>query len=223
MNEKIKYRTANLSDVESIAILEKKVWDKNAASSENVRNRVEVFPHGNVVAVQNNKIVGYVSTIIINENKSKNFNTWYQYTDDGNAKGVFDPKGELLFGISLTVDDEIRNEGIGSSLLLAIARMAIENNLKAGILGGRLPFYYTRPELSVEEYANLKDEKGRIFDPELRLYKRMGLTVVKLQPDYFKDPESLDYGVILRWNNPFYSITKVFPFFAKPFSYLFRI
>lgn len=220
---RVKYREASLEDSVGICALEKRVWGSNAASAENIESRIRTFARGNIVGLLDEKVVGYVGTVIINKDTERKSKTWYDYTDNGFAKSVYDPKGEVLFGISLTVDDECRNKGIGSNLLINVARMAIENNLEYGILGGRLPLYHTKSELSVEEYGELKNEKGQIFDSELRLYRKMGLDIVKYQKKYFKDPESLDYGVILKWNNPFYRVTKVFPPLAKPFSYLFRI
>lgn len=217
------YRAATLDDIKNISKLEKKVWGKNAASEANLRSRIETFPKGNIIGVLNEEVVGYVSGVIINTDFASKCKTWYDYTDSGNAKECFDPKGDLLFGTSLTVDNDIRNMGIGSNLLINIARMCIENNLKAGILGGRIPFYYKKKDMKVDEYLTLKDESGKIYDPELRLYLRMGLQIVKIQKDYFKDPESLDYGVILQWKNPFYSVTRRLPFLAKPLSMLFRL
>jgi ribosomal protein S18 acetylase RimI-like enzyme len=218
-----KYRQATIDDALMIHELELKVWGSNAATLGNIKNRVNTFPQGNVIAITDNKIVGYVSGVIMNSEYAEKCKTWYDYTDNGDAKRCFDPLGDLLFGTSLTVDNDTRNAGIGSSLLLRIARMCIENNLKAGILGGRIPYYYKKKGMSAEEYVELNDKDGKIFDPELRLYLRMGLRIVKVQKDYFKDPESLDYGVILRWENPFYKLTKLIPFLAKPLSYLFSI
>lgn len=222
MNEKISYRQAIIEDVPAIVSLEERVWGANAASAENLKSRINTFPKGNIIALFKGDVVGYVSGVIISRSAAENYKTWYDYTDNGNARSVFDPNGDLLFGTSLTVDPGVRNRGLGSNLLINIARMCIENNLKSGILGGRIPYYYKKKNMPIDEYMKLKGDDGRIFDPELRLYKRMGLRVVKVQENYFKDPESLDYGVILEWRNPFYRVTHFLPFLAKPLSYLFR-
>jgi ribosomal protein S18 acetylase RimI-like enzyme len=223
MKLKVIYRQATNEDVLLISDLEKKVWGQNAASVENLKSRIKTFPNGNIVAVLGGRMVGYVSGVIISTEFADKCKTWYDYTDSGNARKCFDPNGNLLFGTSLTVDNSIRNSGIGSTLLIHIARMCIENNLRAGILGGRIPNYYKKKNMKVMDYLKLKNESGKIYDPELRLYLRMGLKIVKIQKNYFKDPESLDYGVILEWKNPFYSVTRRLPFLAKPLSMLFRL
>jgi ribosomal protein S18 acetylase RimI-like enzyme len=221
--EKVIYREARIEDANQISVLEKEVWGSNAATLANIKNRIETFSSGNVIALSGEKIVGYVCGVIINDETAKNSRTWYEYTDNGNIRGAYDPEGKTFFGVSLTVSNIIRNSGIGSRLLLEIARMAIENNLERGILGGRLPFYYKKKKLPVEKYVELKGQDGKLFDPELRLYCRMGLKIIKLQKDYFKDPESLDYGVILEWKNPFYRLTSAFPFLSRPLSKLFKL
>ena len=219
----MKIRQARIEDIDKIFDLEKRVWKSNAATEQNITSRIKLFPKGSIVAEENGEIVGYVSGIIINQKLLETANTWYEFTDNGDGKSVFDPCGDVLFGISLTVDDRLRNKQVGSKLMLNIARMAIENNLEYGMLGGRLPYYYRFKDMPVDKYIKAKNESGHLLDPELRFYTRLGLKIIKVKENYFKDPESLDYGVILQWENPFYKITRYLPFLAKPLSYLFRI
>ena len=42
-------------------------------------------------------------------------------------------------------------------------------------------------------------------------------------PNYFKDPASLNYGVIVSWKNPMYRITKNFKFMSYYLSLLFKL
>lgn len=216
-------RVARIEDAQKISELESKVWAENAATLSNIRNRLDTFAEGNLLAIENDEIVGYVCIVPVSQSLVDNSKTWYDYTDNGDIKAAYDPEGKLFFGVNLTVSNKCRNLGIGSKLLLQIARTAVRKRYRLGILGGRLPYYYKHKNLSPEDYVNLKDEKNRIYDPELRLYVRMGLKVVKVQKDYFHDPESLNYGVILEWKNPFFRITEAFPFISYPLSQLFRI
>ena len=220
---KFRIREIKKEDLNSVLMLEQKTWGTNAATKENLDSRFKVFPSGNLVAETEGKIIGFVSAVIINNKTFVESRTWYDYTDNGNINAVFDKEGDILFGISLTVDPDFRQHKVGSKLLLQIARMAIEHRVKFGVLGGRIPYYHKYMEIPVEEYILMKNKKGKILDPELRLYRRMGLEVVKVQKDYFRDPDSLNYGVILKWNNPFYHLTKRLPFFARPLSFLFKI
>jgi hypothetical protein len=57
--------------------------------------------------------------------------------------------------------------------------------------------------MSAEEYA-WADRHGLPLDPEIRFYRKMGLRPVRLVENYFADPESLDWGILVEMRNPFY-------------------
>ncbi len=38
------------------------------------------------------------------------------------------------------------------------------------------------------------------------MYRQKGLKVMDIVPDYFNDPESKNYGVIVKQDNPFHSM-----------------
>lgn len=41
------------------------------------------------------------------------------------------------------------------------------------------------------------------MDPEIELYSKVpGVEMVGVVPEYFKDWESMNYGVMFNWNNP---------------------
>ncbi|MDA8240869.1 MAG: hypothetical protein M0Z67_10950 [Nitrospiraceae bacterium] len=43
-----------------------------------------------------------------------------------------------------------------------------------------------------------------------------GFEIVEIIPEYMEDPESLNYGVLIKWSNPLYKVTMALPF-LKPF------
>ena len=43
---------------------------------------------------------------------------------------------------------------------------------------------------------------------------------MEIIPEYMEDPESLNYGVIIKWDNPLYKVTKVFPFLKSLIKFL---
>jgi ribosomal protein S18 acetylase RimI-like enzyme len=77
--------------------------------------------------------------------------------------------------------------------------------------------------MSVEEYVYARTKTGRVLDPELALYLSLGMKIEKIIPNYFDDPESLNYGVLVSWANPFYPFTKYSKLLAKIASALFRL
>jgi len=113
---------------------------------------------------------------------------------------------------TLVVNPGFARQGVAEQLLYAGARLAISKSLKRILLGGRLPRYHRYAgKMSVEEYIAASSPKtGKPLDPELYVYLKAGLKVVKVLPNYIPDPESLDYGILLEWRNPFYPFTRIF-------------
>ena len=46
---------------------------------------------------------------------------------------------------------------------------------------------------------------------------------MRIIPGYIKDPESLDYGILVVWENPFLDLTEVFPFWTQLISSSFKV
>jgi len=208
--EKIKIRQAKFEDIPQIIFVEKEAWgEKGAATKEMLESRIKTFQEGNLVAESDKKIIGVVFTEIVNYDPEKNSYSWYEITDSGFIKNSHNPDGNTIYGVGLSVLPSYQKLGIGSILLETIAKIAIKNNIKQAMLGGRIAEYYKYADkMSPEEYIrqSVKTEKGvKPLDPEIYFYQRAGLRIVKLIPNYFKDSESLDYGVLLLWNNPFYN------------------
>lgn len=204
--KKVKIREAKLEDVPQILEIEKKAWGgEKSASKEMFESRINIFKEGTLVAEINQKIVGVVSTEKVNYNFKKDSFTWYEITDNGFIKNSHNSDGDTIYGVDLSVASSFQCSGIGTKLLESIGKMAIRCNAKRGMLGGRIPGYYKYADkMSVENYVNAKKGK-RSLDPEIEFYKRSGLKIVKIIKNYFKDPESLDYGILLIWENPFYN------------------
>jgi ribosomal protein S18 acetylase RimI-like enzyme len=201
MAEKIKIRQARLEDISRILAIEGGAWgSEKSASREMFESRIKTFPEGVLVAENNGKIVGVVVIERVNYDLKNNAFTWYQITDNGFIKNSHNPNGDTIYGVDLSVAPAFQNSGIGTRLLENIGKMAIRYNVKRGMLGGRIPDYYKHSnEVSIEDYVKSD------VDPEVRFYRKAGLKIIKIIPNYFKDPESLNYGILLLWENPFYN------------------
>lgn len=71
--------------------------------------------------------------------------------------------------------------------------------------GGRMPGYHKHADqLSVEEYVE-KLIIGEFQDPVITFLLRCGRTPVVAVKDYLEDEHSLNYGLLMEWNNPFLS------------------
>lgn len=205
-------RQAKLGDVQSIIEIENRAWPNGGgATQEQFISRIKTFPEGVILAETNSKIIGVVAGQIIKSSYlSKEKINWQDITDHGYIKTTHNPAGDALFGVDLSVDPLYRKSGVGKKLLLEIGKMAIRRNLKVGILGARMPEYYKySKEVTPEAYLNFRGTDGRLVDSELRFYERNGLSLVRVIEEYFPDKESLNYGVLAVWKNPFYVRNRV--------------
>lgn len=201
-------RRAEIEDIPQILEVEKAAWgEKNAANWEMFESRIKTFPEGTLVAVSGDKIVGVVATEIVNYNPEEKTLNWYEITDNGYIKKTHNPKGDSLYGVDLSVHPLYQNKGVGKKLMVAVGKLAIKYNLKRGFLGARIPNYYKYAQkIKVEDYVKITEEGKEIPpDPELMFYRKLGLKIVKIIPNYFSDPESLNYGVLFVWENPYYN------------------
>ena len=61
------------------------------------------------------------------------------------------------------------------------------------------------PDITVEDYVfRTKTKRGVPYDPELAYYHGAGFKAVRILSNYEKDPNSLDYGVLVYTPNIFY-------------------
>ena len=210
----IKIQQTKIDDIPKILEVEKATWgEKRAASSDMVKSRIEIFPEGTLIALVNNNLVGFISTQIVNYDLEHDSPSWYEITDNGFIAKTHNPHGDTLYGVNLSVHPEWQNRDVGKKLLKSVIEFGISINLKQGLLGARVPHYYKfADKIKIEDYVNICKQKVEDNislndnippDPELLFYLKCGLQIVKVIPNYFEDPESLNYGVLLMMKNPY--------------------
>ena len=202
------FREARLSEAEEIVELEQSVWgESSAANLVKIVSRMKVFPRGNFVAIYQKKIVAYVCIEYVDDLRGTNDN-WSSITDYGYIKKSHKNEAEYVYGVNLSVHHLVSGYNIGNKMVLSGFLIAIMDNKKGGFIGSRLPTYASykkhHPEVSAEDYINVK-RNGRRRDYELAMYESEGFEIVNVMPNYFPDPKSLDYGVLIYWKNPFYN------------------
>ena len=169
---------------------------------------IEVNPDGQFVVENNGGVVGFANTQRINyDHEAAELKTWSEMCNEGFISKTHIPDGDTVFGINLSFSKDAPFMASGK-MLAHIVSYTIKNSIKAAILGGRLPLYHKyADQMTAEEYINAKRKSGKPIDPELHIYKKAGARPIKVIPNYFPDSESLNYGVLLVWNNPLYRIT----------------
>jgi hypothetical protein len=222
------FRQATMDDVEKLVTLEQSVWGDNGADEGKIISRIRVFPAGNVIAELDGAVVGYISFEYVGDVASMRDFSWAEITDNGTIVKSHLPDGEYIYGINLSVHHSMNGMELGTALPMQVWINMILNNKRGSFVGSRIPGFgrYKRshPETEVKDYIELR-RKGKPRDYELRLYAQEGLLPVKILPNYFPDPPSLNYGVLIYRKNPFYNwpfrkfwawvISKIIPTFIR--------
>ena len=208
MKKKVKINFATLDDVPELIELEKTVWGDNGANREKLISRIKTFRRGNIIALYEGRIVGYLAVEYVDNVAEGPGFTWDKITDNGTIVRSHNPKGNYVYGINLSVHSSMNGSNVGMALMLRVWANMIEDNKRGGYTGSRIPGfanykkYYS--ETTAEEYIKLL-RNGKPRDYELKMYAQDGLLPVKVLPNYFPDPESLNYGVLVYRHNPFYN------------------
>lgn len=197
-------RQAVPSDLDAVAQLESEVWGAGGASRETLARRFENCPEGNILAVlPDDTICGYTAFCYIDyaAYEASGRCTWYDLCGDGTAStNVFGAPD--LFGINLGCAPGAP-KGASQSLLVEVVKSGIRRRVKRGVLGARMPRYHRfNHRMSAAEYAAAEKRPGVPLDPELRYYYEFGMRPTRLVENYFEDPESLNWGVIVEMPLP---------------------
>ncbi len=212
--KKFRIRRANAGDIPQLMELDRAVWAEITDAeflwtAKQFAHQLEVAGEYYYVAeiASSTSLCGYVTaipmTIPVGELSSR-MGTWEEMSSGGNYDRL-DASGNCLYGVSLAVHPWYRQMGVADRLIEKEFSLAVSNGMEFGFLGGRLPgmaaYLEEHPDTTPEEYFQLRRPDGKAYDPELRLYER-DFEVIRIIPEYFPDPESLDFGVLLLWMNP---------------------
>lgn len=222
MKKKIRVREARWEDLPEILEVENKAWPEKLRANQQVyESRLKTFPEGVLVAEIEEKIEGVVVTQKVLAEAADQGRSWNEITDRGRIQKTHNSQGDTLYGVNLSVSPTAPRK-IAPGLLEVMGKKAIINNIKQIVLGGRIPgfkryfekycrqhklFHLSKKQKDkiAEQYINRFASKGKPCDPEINFYTKANMHLTKLLPNYIEDPESLNYGVLLVWKNPFYN------------------
>jgi GNAT superfamily N-acetyltransferase len=213
-----KIEKATKEDIPGIIEVEKSAWGDLAATEEMFEVRIETFPEGVLVAKEKSgKIIGVVVVCIRHYPEEMIFNpevkalNWFEATGNGFIKSVHDLSGNVGYGVDLSVHQAYTRKGVGQDLIrTACKKLSRHFNVKYGLIGARMPGYAAYAKtMTPEQYIKATKAEGIPLDDELAFflsveYKGIYWKIARLIPDYFPDPASLGYGVLLFWKNPFF-------------------
>ena len=179
-------------------------WPGSYWREEQIEKLLKIFPNGQLAIIIDGILVGCAFSIII---KYEHFGDSHSYKDiTGNFTfNTHTPKGDVLYGIDTFISPQYRGLRLGRRLYDARKELCENLNLKAIVFGGRIPNYHKHAEeLSPKEYIT-KVRNREIHDPTLNFQLSNDFHVKKILKNYLPgDEESMEYAVLLQWNNIYY-------------------
>jgi ribosomal protein S18 acetylase RimI-like enzyme len=169
---------------------------------EQLKNHVTLFPDGALCVEIDGKIAGSITGLIVSQEENDLEHTWSDITDNGYIRN-HDRNGNTLYIVDICISLNYRKLGLGKWLLQSMYETVVQLGLDRLLGGGRMPGYHLHAsELSIEGYVE-KVLKGDLKDPVVSFLMRCGRTPVKPVANYLEDEESLNYGMLMEWKNPF--------------------
>lgn len=176
---------------------------------EKVERQFKNCPHLLYAALIDGEVACTLSMIYKNESDVYKCSSWHDISGHGTLD-THDENGDSVFGIDLSVSPKYQGKKLADNTMQkAFLVSVILGNKKGAFLGSRIPSYHRYAEkVGVEDYVFGKNRNSRTRDPEIKLYQSTGFRPVKIVPGYMDDPDSLNYGVLMFWENPFYKYTR---------------
>jgi predicted amidohydrolase/GNAT superfamily N-acetyltransferase len=175
------------------------VWNRGQLS-----NHIRVFPEGQIVAELDGRIVGAVSSLIVNMGTDPYRPHTYAGITDGGFFHNHDPEGDTLYGADVFVHPELRGQQVGHALYELRRELCRRLNLRRILAGGRLFGYHeVASKLTPEAYVHAV-ELGQLRDVVLSFQLREGFVVRGILRNYIRDPLSANFATLIEWLNPDY-------------------
>lgn len=176
--------------------------DPNAwMTEEHFASHLRLFPEGQHVALDGDRVVGQSSTFRISGARAL---TQHEFIEIMGA-GFFtnhDPQGEWLYGADMSVHPEYRGRKISKMLYNARKELVRRLNLRGMVAGGQMPgYHHYRDQMGVEEYIALV-QHGELSDPTLTPQLRSGFVARGVLYNYLDDAEHGSEASLIVWENP---------------------
>ncbi len=192
-------------DLPLLIKLQKQIYPDIPAWSEGkLREQLDAFPNGQLVAENTDSLLGCASSIIVSWDDWAEPHSWKEITSSGTFEN-HNPSGRTLYGVEVFVDPDSQGQGVGHMLYEARRALCREMNLKRIICCGRLPGYHKYATQMTAEFYAQKVIWGDLKDPVLSFQIREGFSYCGVMEDYIpEDHESAGYASLIVWLNPDY-------------------
>ncbi|ANE47825.1 acetyltransferase [Paenibacillus swuensis] len=172
---------------------------------EQLGNHTERFPEGAICAEADGRIVGSMTALRLPQAMFRQKHSWDEATDSGYIRN-HDPTGDTLYVVDVCVTPAYRQTGLGKWLMQTMYEVTVNLGLRRLLGGGRMPGYraaFLENGMTAQKYLEAIIQ-GERKDPVLSYLLRCGRMPVEVVENYLEDEDSLNYAVLMEWNNPFW-------------------
>jgi len=89
-------------------------------------------------------------------------------------------KPNLLCGLSITINPKYQGKGFSKAMINAMASIGKKQSLHSLVIPVRPTQKQNFPTLSMEKYIQKNRDDGSLFDPWLRIHKKMGGEIISI-------------------------------------------
>ena len=189
--------------VEALAILQRIVFptlsEAEILTADNYRSHINIFPEGQFVALDGERVVGSTSTLRVNFDLNDP-TTGHHTFNETVAGGWFTshlPDGEWLYGADMGTHPDYRRLGLGRAFYRVRQQLAREIGCKGQLIGGMLSGYQAVSDLMTVEQYYAEVVAGKRFDPTASVQQKLGFKFQSLLLDYIDDPLSGNASVMM--------------------------
>lgn len=179
-------------------------WEGELWKENQIAKLLEEFPEGQICVTVNEKVVASALSIIVDYSRFGDNHTYIDIT--GNETfSTHNDNGDVLYGIDIFVHPDYRDLRLGRRMYDARKELCEKLNLKSILAGGRIPNYKEHSgKMSPREFIE-KVQHKELYDPILTFQISNDFHVKKILKGYLpEDKESMEYAVLLEWNNVYY-------------------
>jgi GNAT superfamily N-acetyltransferase len=163
---------------------------------EQYLKHIEIFPDGQFVALNGERVVGMTSTLRMEFDFEHTDRTFAEVAQGGWLTS-HDPKGSWLYGADIGTHLDYRRRGIARGLYAArhdtVRRLGLRGQVTVGMLRG---YGALKEQMSADEYYESMI-KGERADPTVSAQMKVGFQPRGLIRDYLNDPACEGCGVLL--------------------------
>ncbi len=164
--------------------------------AEHYLKHLELFPEGQFVALDGERVVGMASTVRLHFDFNHGDHTFGEISQGGYLTS-HQPDGAWLYGADIGTHPEYRRLGIARGLYAAqqavVRHFGLLGHVTVGMMSG---YGSVRNQMTAEEYfAGL--QAGLLVDPTVSCQLRVGFEIRGLLRNYLSDPVCDNCGVLL--------------------------